>query len=358
MNEDTDATTKAVVAPPTLPKTRKTPKNRSHGRRKFIGIARKKGRKGKPVPPQPPSPNSSSTTTHQNETTTSAPTNNIQVPIPVDNDENNKKRKVRSYDNDEKNRAAVSLLYETTYHQQDTPDSKVTIDEIYDVLGHQIRKDVIGRVVQETKMKIEKNEKYDPRYKSGPRVHKRKIQPGDDEHFIAVFKEKSSYEITTHLFNLLVATPAGRGRIGRTAVFGAIKRMSHTTHRTHVVNQASDKREFWKKARLYYCAQLLIRLGEVLPEEIDINELAHGVVTSSAYNFHELKERGLTIESIYQIAFWDELHIHQEVGESRDLYITFPKDEFGVYDPNGIDTEAGKRRVSDFFYDYFTKPTK
>ncbi len=248
-----------------------------------------------------------------------------------------KKKRKRDYDDDERKREAVSLFYQVAFHSKNdtTEDLQGEVsDEIYKAFSGQVRKDVIQRVVVETNNKLRERVQYCAQRKQPDRTDKKKIQQGcGSEHYVTYLKERASYTQVTDLYNVLCAAPEGRDIVGRKAVYNAIQRTTHKIKKTEVVSQANNKNEFWKLARLYYCSQLLVRLGEALPDDLHMDELAHGSVAGTeAYTYEKLAREGLTIDSIYRIAFWDEMHVKQKAGELRDHYIIFPRNEHGVYD--------------------------
>lgn len=164
---------------------------------------------------------------------------------------------------------------------------------------------------------------------------------------MTVLKERTSYEVATHLFNLLPIrdSPEPPAPIGIKALYNAVKRTNHTVRKTQKVSQASDDRKFWKQARMGYCCQLHVRLGRRLPERaiLKLENIAE------AFNYEHLKAKGLHIESIFGAAYWDEIHLEQVVGEGRESSITFVRNEDGIYDENNGNDENEKvmnRRIS------------
>ena len=264
-----------------------------------------------------------------------------------------KQRRKRDYEEEERVRSAVSLFYRTTYcenpaeyhgiHDSTPPISPIAF--IYRVFGGRIRRDVIRRVVLDTNDALEQSREYTAkRKKSISPGDRSKITQSNDEHYITSLKECTSYEQTSNLFNLLVLTEEGRDAISKSSIFRFIKRTNHRVIKTEIVGQADNSNVFWCRARLHYCAQLLVRLGEALPDDLKMEELEHGNVNCcDAFGYDNLKNENLTIDSVHRIAFWDEIHIQQEAGELRREYPVFPKNEFGVYDKDGEYKEEAPR---------------
>jgi len=205
----------------------------------------------------------------------------------------------------------------------------------------------VKSVILKAKEALDNDIFYDPVRQSGSYSKNRKIQEGsEEEHLLTVLKEKASYKTTTDLFNLLVNQPKeGNDFVSVKCVFNTIQRTHHTKRRPTKVGQASDDRLFWKRARLIYCLQYLVRLGKetiVTEEVLD----SHQIDDKIKYNYQYLQEHDLAIDDLYRIAFWDEIHFHQEVGEGRDVFISFPRDKFGTYDKSKEEDEEKADRVS------------
>ena len=254
-------------------------------------------------------------------------------------------KNVRNHKEEEEVRNAIHMIYKYAHHayHHTDKDLKCIVSTIFNNLGCKVCPRVISRVCQQSKITLDKKETFDPTRKSFSLPDRIKIKSNTvEEHLVTVLKEKMSYANATHLYNILIAKQDGSDRVSLKALYNAVQRTTHEKNTTVKVSQASDDREFWKKARLIYCLQYLIRLGEDIAEEtID----ALDIDNKMNMNYHILKSESLTIDSIYQIAFWDEVHFQQVVGESCDQYISFPRDDFGVYDPTE-EGNKGKERVS------------
>lgn len=261
----------------------------------------------------------------------------------------NKKKRKRTHFEEENNRIAIHQIYKISHYKNhnndnDLPKIVTTISNVFD---HEISRSVIHRVCSESKVALDYDASYNPSRKTFQISGKRKIEEGSrDEHLITVLKEKTGYDTATHLFNLLVATPQGREQVGVHSVWNAIQRTSHSIQCPQKVTQASNDRLIWKRARLIYCIQYLVRLNELDIEEIIEKVGSEDEEYRQNFTREKLLEKNLTIDDIYRIAFWDETHFQQEVGESRDMYITFPRDQFGTYDPDREDSEEEYKRVS------------
>ena len=51
-------------------------------------------------------------------------------------------------------------------------------------------------------------------------------------------------------------------------------------------------------------------------------------------NYEVLKNQKLTIDSIFQVAFWDKIHVQQDPGYPVESFIDFPVNEDGIFDEN------------------------
>ena len=254
-------------------------------------------------------------------------------------------KKVRNYIEEEHVRNAIHVIYKLSHHvnHHTTKDLDTIVDVIFNNLGCKICKKVIDRVCQQSKATLDQKTPFNPSRKAFSRPEKIKIkEKSEDEHLVTVLMEKTSYNTATHLYNILVSNKRGSDRVGTKAVFNAVNRTKSMKLTTVKVSQASDDWDFWKKAQLIYCIQYLIRLGKEVPENV-INLL--DVENKINFSYQKLQQESLTIDSIYRIAFWDEVHFQQVVGEIRDNYISFPRDEFGVYDPSE-EIDEGEERVS------------
>ena len=116
--------------------------------------------------------------------------------------------------------------------------------------------------------------------------------------------------------------------IGYTAIYNAIKCSNHVTVRTEKCPLSSDSNLILVQARFQSTAQLIVRFG------IDFPENTSGATVSDLkyINREMLEQDGETFE-IHQVAWWDEKHVKQVVGEFKDYSTQFGSDEDGIYCP-------------------------
>jgi hypothetical protein len=121
--------------------------------------------------------------------------------------------------------------------------------------------------------------------------------------------------------------------VGLSAVRRTIKRLRTVTRKVHQKKQGSkDTSCPWTKACLGWTTQLLLKLGKhtFKPDE-ECNKNIQHTDTPNCYDAMKLPDL-----SIYQIAFWDEVHKEQVVGVNWDFTYAFPRDEQGAYDEDGV----------------------
>ena len=183
----------------------------------------------------------------------------------------------------------------------------------------------IMNVVQDTQKAIENNELYEPNRKlyKNTKVHKIKNSTLDF-HLIAKMKEQSSFRTTAGVYNALIRAPMGLPPIGYTAIYNAISRSNHVKVKTETIYQASDDNLVWVRARFDACSQLLVRFGASYPE----NTSGMKVSDPKWISRYEILKHNLGL-TMYQIAWWDEKHIKQVVGEFREYTYQFGFDEDG-----------------------------
>jgi hypothetical protein len=161
-------------------------------------------------------------------------------------------------------------------------------------------------------------------------LDRRKIQEDSlAMHLLTCIKSKgASFQLTTAIYNALVTGPQNLPPVYYSAIYRAITESNHKVSRTSKQCQASDRNKFWKQARFNSCAQLLVRLGGSIPDDTN-----GAVVTDpSAVDPERLKNKGLTLD-LEQIAWWDEKHIPQVVGEISEQNYQFGRDNDEIYSP-------------------------
>jgi hypothetical protein len=186
----------------------------------------------------------------------------------------------------------------------------------------------IKKVVLDTISAIENDEVYEPNRANYTTPDKHKIQPTTfDMHHIAKLKQDGSFRLTAGMYNALIRAPLGLDPVGYTAIYNAIKRSNHQVVRTEKICQTSDQNMTWVKARFQGASQLVIRFGLEYPKNT-----SGMMVQDSKYISRELIVLKKLTLTIYQIAWWDEKHIQQIVGDFRDHSYQFGFDEDGKYD--------------------------
>jgi hypothetical protein len=88
----------------------------------------------------------------------------------------------------------------------------------------------------------------------------------------------------------------------------------------------------WVKARLRWVTQLLVRLGKhkLCPAARE-KEYLELTVTPKNFDNGELEPL-----SMYQITFFDECHKRTDIGRTGDTVYSFPRNEGGLYDKDGV----------------------
>ena len=82
----------------------------------------------------------------------------------------------------------------------------------------------------------------------------------------------------------------------------------------------------WVHARYQLCAQLMVRFGMDLPPHV----LNDDSINPAIIDKNVIAEKGFHL-SIHQIAWWDEIHIRQKIGEILEHVFVFSRDHKGVY---------------------------
>jgi hypothetical protein len=247
---------------------------------------------------------------------------------------------INNWRQQEKLRVSISYIYETQFHdsylngtmQLQTGGSDGILVRVAKILHiHKTHYITVKQVVKETILCLKLGEDYEPERRPYVCLSRRKIEEDSlAMHLITCIKEKgASYRLTTEIYNALVTGPQNLPPVYYSAIYRAITESNHKTTRTSKRCQASDRNTMWRQARFNACSQLLVRLGGTMPSD------TNGAVVSdpAAIDPDRIKEAGLDLE-LEQIAWWDEKHIPQVVGEINDNNYHFAKDENGIYDPS------------------------
>ena len=125
--------------------------------------------------------------------------------------------------------------------------------------------------------------------------------------------------------------PLGLPPIGYTAIYNAINSSNHTVVRTQKVPQSSNSNVIWVQARFQAASQFIVRFGLDYP-----GNTSGAKVSNIKYIDRDLLEEGGHTFGIHQVAWWDEKHVEQVVGELRDETCQFGLDEDGIYSPDII----------------------
>ncbi len=232
----------------------------------------------------------------------------------------------------EDTRRAIASLY-ASFHKthKKTSGRGGIIAKISRLLN--VHNATVKRVVLDCQDAESKGQNYDPSKRSFTKEKKRKIQNSSlNQHLLSVYKKRFSYTTTTSFLNVMTQQEKGpsydlhNDYLGRTCVRNAMKHMVCKTQKVTKVTQASDENEHWVRARLNFCGQLAVRFGCDLPPVVNIDP---GFVDKP-----QLEAKSLML-SIHQIAWWDEIHIRQKIGEFLPKIHVFAKTENGVYDEKG-----------------------
>ena len=197
-------------------------------------------------------------------------------------------------------------------------------------------RDVARNAIKKCKETLERQDKYDAMLcitRKADRSSLRKIQPGSvREHLLSVYKERHSICVTTDLMNSLERLDLGseykkEESVGKKCVRNTLLRMNFEKQKVKKVPQQTNH-PIWCKARYQLAAQLLARFDQELPEPVQ-DDIEAIIIDREA-----ITTQGLLL-SIHQIAWWDEIHIHQHIGENVEYVCVFPKTEKGVYSQTG-----------------------
>jgi hypothetical protein len=256
-------------------------------------------------------------------------------------------RPIKSFHDQMRLRSTISFVYEFNYHANYVA-GKIPLEGTKGVF-YFINKSLmlksnyyktIKKVVLDTQHAIDNDCLYEPERVVYTKKHTHKLQHSSlDFHLISKMKQNSSFRTTAGVYNALIRGPLGLPPIGYTAIYNSIKRSNHVVVPTEVIYQASDSNKIWVRARFESCSQLLVRFGCDYPEDTCGMKISNEKYICK----YEIIKNKLTL-TIYQIAWWDEKHIKQVVGDFRDSSYQFGYDEDGNYCEE-IEIEL-RRRVS------------
>jgi hypothetical protein len=128
-------------------------------------------------------------------------------------------------------------------------------------------------------------------------------------------------------------TTKGRDPVGLSAVRNTVKRLRHVIRGVRKRKQGNkDKNSPWVKARLGWVTQILVRMQKhvFMPEE-DCNKCLALTATPEYFDAAKLPKL-----SLFQVAFWDEVHKEQVMGTAGTHTYAFPRDEHGAFDEAGM----------------------
>ena len=235
-------------------------------------------------------------------------------------------------------RQAIALLYNQVYYKTDLPLSGRggVIPSIAKILC--AHPGTVAQVVHECKVVFSHGDEYDASRKSFFRPNQRKIKQGSFlENQIATYKERFSIKTTASIINAMKRMELGdrynlaEHYVGRKSVTTALQNMNHEKYKVRKVTQASNKNLHWVQARLNFTAQLLVRFGKDLPPDLDITTVQPPHIIDKKM----LEAEGLML-SLHQVAWWDEIHIKQRIGEIFDVIYRFARGHDGNYSKTGV----------------------
>ena len=270
----------------------------------------------------------------------------VHVAVPSNSD--NTIKGMRSWVNQKRMKETISFIYEFTYHplyvagtQELYGRSGIISSIANSLLMKNTHYKTIKRVVLDTIECIQNDEVYEGHRSTYTCASRHKINPNSfDMHHIAKLKGSSSFRTTAGMYNALIRAPLGLDPIGYTSIYNTIKRSNHKVVRTEKIHQASDRNSSWVKARFQANSQLMVRFGMEYPANT-----SGMTVQDPKYICKDTIEKEKLTLTIHQIAWWDEKHIKQIVGDFRDYTYQFGFDEDGKYD-RSIEIEL-VRRVSE-----------
>lgn len=259
-------------------------------------------------------------------------------------------------------RQAIALLYHQVYYGTGLPINGRggVISKICETLN--VHNWIVSRVVKEAKVAFDSGDQYDATPKLFFRNSQKKVQPGTFiQHQVAYYRERFSIKTTASMINAMQKLELGERYnvqehyIGQRSIRTALQQMTHRKCKVRKVTQATNNNRHWVKARLNFTAQLLVRFGRDLPSNFDNTVLSD----PSTVDINLLQADKLML-SLYQIAWWDEIHIKQKLGEILDIVYRFAKNEKGLYDDEGNVPEDEKlvsfflKNVKFLFIEIFT----
>ena len=237
----------------------------------------------------------------------------------------------------EHTRSAIALLYHEAFYHTDIPltGKGGVIAQICKTLkAHPY---TVFRVVREARVIFNHGDRYDPSRKQFFRLSQRKISPRTFlQNQVAQYKEIHSLQTTACLINAVRRLELGsnynieKHYIGRRSVQTALENMNCKVVNVKKVSQATNNNLHWVAARLNFTSQLLLRFGCDLPENLPDN-----VQSSFFLDQDRIQAENLSL-SLFQVAWWDEIHVRQKIGQVLEKLYVFAKDEHGIYNDNGV----------------------
>ena len=241
----------------------------------------------------------------------------------------------------EHTRSAIALLYYEAFYQSNIPltGQGGIVAQICKTLG--AHPSTVSNVVREARVVFNHGDQYDPSRKKFYRLAQHKIAPNTFlQNQVAQYKELHSLQTTACLLNAMRRLELGQHYnieshyIGRKSVKTALENMNCKIVNVQKTSQASDTNLHWVQARLNFTSQLLLRFGLELPENIPNN-----VKASNFLDKLRIHSENLSM-SLFQIAWWDEIHVKQKIGEVVEKLYRFAKNEDGLYDEKGVIDDA------------------
>lgn len=237
---------------------------------------------------------------------------------------------------DESMRIAIAALYKAKYHNRsDLPlqGHGSVIAELTKATG--AHRSIVQKVVNKCKTLLDNKKEYDARV-TYERPDAQKIPPNSfEEHLVSVYKQRHSLHTTANIMNTMKEMDLGaqynpdKDCISVSAVRRALNSMKHEKQKVKKVPQQSNNNAVWVRARYNLAAQLLVRFGLDLPSHVT----EEGEIDPKIIDTVAIAAQGLNL-SIHQIAWWDEIHIRQKIGEILEYIYVFSQNEKGLYDKN------------------------
>ncbi len=264
----------------------------------------------------------------------STPPTSCRPPHPSVASATNTEQQTKDKNYHEAIRSAISAIYKSEFYER--PDIPLTgrggvVSSICNIITT-AHPSVVLKVVRKCKEALDSGGQYQAKatYK---RPQERKISPGSfEEHLVSVYRQRHSVPTTASLINSMKAIDKGgqydeaKDYVSETAVKTALAHMKHEKQKVKKVPQQSNNNPVWVRARYNLTAQLLVRFGLELPSHVT----EEGEIDPAIIDKVQLAAKGHTL-SIYQIAWWDEIHIRQKIGELLEYIYVFAQDENGLY---------------------------